>query len=201
MPRWEPDARGRLQASALQLFSERGYTSTTVEDIAAASGVTTRTFFRHYIDKREVLFGEAERFQQLFVDGLAIAPADASPFDAVGAALRAVGGALADGQQRARRRSRVIAAHTELRERELVKLASVASALAAALRGRGVPQPLAAVSAEAAVAAFRTAFDRWVADGETRSLPALLEEALAALRTFAAGQRHQAPEVPGVRSG
>ncbi len=173
-------------AAALELFGERGYTATTVEDIAAASGVTTRTFFRHFTDKREVLFGGSDVFQQLFVDGLAAVPEDAPPVDAVGAALQAVGATFTDRQERARQRSRVIAAHTELRERELVKLASVAAALATALRGRGVPEALAAVSAEAAVAVFRTAFDRWVADGEVRDLPTLLDEALTALRTFAA---------------
>src|SRR3954453_19859104 len=77
--RWEPDAQGRLQAAALELFEERGFEQTTVEDIATRAGLTKRTFFRHFADKREVLFGGGAEFQQVFVDSLAGAPPSGTP--------------------------------------------------------------------------------------------------------------------------
>src|SRR5690349_15711382 len=151
MTRWEPDARGRLAQAALELFDERGFEQTTVEDIAARAGLTKRTFFRYFADKREVLFGGGTEFRDAVVRGLAGAPADAAPIEAVTAGLAAAGTLLEDRRAFARRRQRVIAANAELQERELVKLASVAAALSSGLRERGVEEPEASVTAEAGV--------------------------------------------------
>jgi AcrR family transcriptional regulator len=184
--RWEPNARGRFEQAALDLFGERGFEQTTVEDIAARAGLTKRTFFRHFADKREVLFGAAGEFQQTFVDGLAGAPAAATPLEAVAVSLQA-GGELLEGRREfARRRQRVIAANAELRERELVKLARVAAALTDGLHARGVGEPEASLAAETAMAVFRVAFERWLAEAETRSLPEVVHESLDALRAVAA---------------
>ena len=186
MTRWEPNARGRLEEAALDLFDERGFDQTTVEDIATRAGLTKRTFFRYFADKREVLFGGGDEFQALFLDGLAAVPATAPPIEAVAASLEAVGDFFRDRRERARRRHGVIAANPELLERELVELAVVGAALAAALRERGVEEPAASVTAETAIAVFRTAFERWVAGGEDRELPELVHESLGALRAIAA---------------
>jgi AcrR family transcriptional regulator len=186
--RWEPNARGRLEQAALDLFGERGFEQTTVEDIATRAGLTKRTFFRHFADKREVLFGGGEDFKALFVDSLAAAPASAAPLEAVAVSLEAVGDAFRDRREFAGRRQLVIAANAELRERELVKLASVAAALAASLRERGVPEPAASVTAETAIAIFRNAFERWVAAPDERDLSALIRESLDALRAVTAGR-------------
>jgi AcrR family transcriptional regulator len=180
--RWEPDARGRLQRAALELFAERGFDQTTVEDIASRAGLTKRTFFRYFADKREVLFGGGDEFQALFVDGLAAAPATASPMEAVAASLEAAAPFFRDRHEGARQRHAVITANAELLERELVKLATVAAALAAGLRERGVEEPTASVAAETGIAVFRTAFERWVAGGGERELTELVREALDALR-------------------
>lgn len=187
MTRWEPDSRGRLEQAALELFSERGFEQTTVEDIAKRAGLTKRTVFRHFSDKREVLFGGTDEFKDLFLNGLASAPGSARPIDAIAVTLEAVGAALRDRREFARRRQAVIAATPALQERELVKLASVAAALASALRERGVPEPAASMTAETAVAVFRNAFERWAAPAEQRDLPALIHESLAALQAVAAG--------------
>jgi AcrR family transcriptional regulator len=184
--RWEPNARGRLEQAALDLFGERGFEQTTVEDIATRAGLTKRTFFRHYADKREVLFGAGAEFQQVFVDSLAAAPPSATPLEAVAISLQAGGEMLEGRRDFARRRQRVIAANPELRERELVKLASVAAALTEGLQERGVGEPAASLAAETAMAVFRVGFERWLADGETRSLPELLRESIDALRAVAA---------------
>src|SRR5580700_9322679 len=138
MGRWEPDSRGRLERAALALFGERGFENTTVAEIAARAGLTERTFFRYFADKREVLFWGASSLQELLVDRLASAPDSAAPMDAVAVALEAVAVSFEPRRDYARKRQAVIVAHAELQERELIKLASLASATADALRRRGV---------------------------------------------------------------
>src|SRR3954447_2281333 len=101
--RWEPDAQGRLQAAALELFEERGFEQTTVEDIATRAGLTKRTFFRHFADKREVLFGGGEDFRAVFVDTLAAVAPTVAPIDAVAVSLEAGGATLQDRLEFARR--------------------------------------------------------------------------------------------------
>ena len=130
MARWEPDSRGRLEQAALALFEERGFENTTVVEIAARAGLTERTFFRYFADKREVLFWGAGALQELLVAAVAGAPDRAPPIDAIAGALDAAGAMLQARRDSARRRQSVIAANAELRERELIKLASLASALA-----------------------------------------------------------------------
>jgi len=183
MGRWEPDAQGRLAQAAMELFAERGYEQTTVADIAARAGLTERTFFRHFADKREVLFPVGTWFRDLFVEAVEAAPQDATPLQAARLAVEAAAVELqeARGRDFAAARRRIVAANAELRERELSKLAEVAAAVAAAQRGRGVEEPLASLTAELALAAFRVAFDRWVADDEQRSLPQLVDESLAGI--------------------
>jgi AcrR family transcriptional regulator len=145
----------------MDLYLERGFEQTTVADIAQRAGLTARTFFRYFADKREVLFLGSASLQDAMVAALAAAPGSAAPIQAVAAALDAAAGVLPD-REYARRRQSVIAANAELRERELIKMASLAVALADGLRRRGVDDPAASLAAEAGVAVFRVAFERWV---------------------------------------
>src|SRR6201996_5140071 len=94
MARWEPDARGRLEKAAMELFQERGYVRTTVEEIAARAGLTERTFFRYFADKREVLFSGSKTLEKSIVDRIASAPREASPLDVVAAAFEGAGAEL-----------------------------------------------------------------------------------------------------------
>src|SRR3984885_2684010 len=130
MGRWQPNARGRLEQAALDLYGERGFQNTTVAEIAERAGLTERTFFRHFADKREVLFGGAGALQEVLVNCVANAPAASTPIDAVAVALQAAGTLLQERRQFALQRQSVIAANAELQERELIKLASLAAALA-----------------------------------------------------------------------
>jgi len=187
MARWEPDSRGRLEQAALALYGERGFEATTVAEIAERAGLTERTFFRHFADKREVLFGGAAMLQELLVSGVAGAPDAAAPIEAVLAALEAAGALLQERRAYARQRQMIIAASAELRERELIKLASLASALADALRRRGVSDPAASLTAEAGIAVFRVAFERWTQEGNQKDLPQLIRESLDELRVVTAG--------------
>ncbi len=184
MGRWQPNAQGRLAEAAMELFAERGYEGTTVAEIAARAGLTERTFFRHYADKREVLFDGGGQMQELLTGAAAGAPAGAEPIEAAAVALEAVSSVLDErrGREFARRRQAVIAANPELQERELGKLASWSHALAAALQERGAPPATANLVAEVALAVFRAAFERWVQAGEERDLEAIVRQALAELK-------------------
>jgi AcrR family transcriptional regulator len=193
MARWEPDSRGRLEQAALALYAERGYENTTVAEIAARAGLTERTFFRHFADKREVLFWGAAMLEELVVSAVEAAPESASPIDAITLALEATGPMFEERRDSARRRQRVIDANTELRERELIKLESLASALAGALRRRGVADPAATLTAEAGIAVFRVAFARWVSDRDSRDLPHHIRESLDELQAVTVGRSALAP--------
>jgi AcrR family transcriptional regulator len=198
MARWEPNARGRLEQAAFALYAERGFESTTVAEIAKRAGLTERTFFRHFADKREVLFS-GSTLEEALVDAVAAAPASLAPLDAVAEGLEA---AAADLQGReaaaarlhgkrprefARRRQAIITASAELRERELIKLASLADALAGALRRRGLEGPAATLLADVAITVFRLSYERWVEGRDRQAFPALIHSSLEQLRALAAG--------------
>src|SRR5580704_17327101 len=186
MSRWEPDAAGRLASAAMELYLERGFDETTVAEIAKRAGLTERTFFRHFADKREVLFAGAAMLQELVVNAVASAPASTAPIEAATAGVEAAGALLQERREYSRKRQSVIAANAELRERELIKLASLASAIAEALRGRGVRDPAASLAAEAAIAAFRIAFERWTGTTRGPDLPQLIHDSLDELKAVTA---------------
>ena len=188
MGRWEPNARGRLEQAAMELYVERGFEPTTVAEIARRAGLTERTFFRHFSDKREVLFAGAAALQDFLVTALAGAPDCAAPLDAVAAALEATGDLFQERRDYARQRQAVIAANAELRERELIKLASLASAMAGVLRQRGVTDRAASLAAEAGIAVFRIAFERWTKEASQADLPRCIRESLEELRAVTAGK-------------
>jgi AcrR family transcriptional regulator len=157
----------------MDLFSEHGFEPTTVAEIAERAGLTERTFFRHFADKREVLFSGSEVLVDALTTAIAAAPEATPPLDVVATALGAAADAFfADRHAFARRRQAVITANAELRERELIKMAWLATAVADALRARGVADLAATLAAETGVAVFKVAFERWVAEPDQRA-PAL----------------------------
>ena len=188
MGRWEPNARGRLEQAAIELYAERGFEQTTVAEIAERAGLTERTFFRHFADKREVLFGGVGDVTGLLVDAVAAASDSATPLEAVGAGLTAFATLLEEqrGRQFARKRQRIIASNDELRERELIKLATWATTLAGAVRARGVDEASAKLAGEVGIALFKTAFDRWVATSRGPTLAELIRETLDRLKALSA---------------
>jgi AcrR family transcriptional regulator len=186
MGRWQPDAVGRLAEAALTLFGERGFDNTTVADIAERAGLTKRTFFRYFADKREVLFLGSEWLEQLFIEAVGAAPASAAPLAAIAAALDAVADPFEERREFAARRQQIIAANPELQERELIKLDSLTRAVAEALRRRGVGDPAAILTAEAGISVFRVAFERWVDGANGRTLKEISRDSLEELRAVAA---------------
>ncbi|MDO3636989.1 TetR/AcrR family transcriptional regulator [Mycolicibacterium arseniciresistens] len=174
MVRWVPGTRERLQDAALDLFAARGYEQTTATDIAQAVGLTERTFFRHFSDKREVLFHGQQALTDAFLAGLDDAPPDASPIDLAVSALRSSSSFFDDERRpHSRKRQSVIDDNPALREREALKLVGLGRALGDALRDRGVDDMAADVAAQIAVMAFGIAFAHWIAEGERRSFEAI----------------------------
>ncbi|MCS0602001.1 TetR/AcrR family transcriptional regulator [Streptomyces sp. LP11] len=187
MARWQPDAPGRLAAAALDLFEENGYENTTVIEIAERAGLTKSTFFRHFPDKREVLFGGGT-VAGLLVEGIASAPPGAGPLDTVAEALDALGRTFftADHRDFSRRRQAVLNAHTELREREALKRIGLTASMIEALRHRGVPDLTARVAAQLGTLTWEIAFDQWIDAGNGEGFGPLARQALAEVRAAGA---------------
>jgi len=181
MGRWEPDAEGRLQEAAMALFRERGYAEVTVAEIAERAGLTKRTFFNHFADKREVLFAGSKIFEATVLDHLAEVDGDVDAVNAAVVALTRTALPLAGYGELGKARQDIIASSPELRERDLIKMTSLAAAIAEALRKRGVPERTATFAAQSAVAVFTTAFADWVTNSGT-DLETLMRQALADLR-------------------
>ncbi|KAA9150833.1 TetR family transcriptional regulator [Amycolatopsis acidicola] len=187
MGRWKPGAGDRLREAALSLYLERGFEQTMVADIAGRAGVTARTFFRYFADKREVLFDDSAALEEKSLAALDELPATTPALDAVAAVLDTVARLVGDDRELARKRQLVIMANADLRERELIKLTSLSAALATRLRQRGIGDIEASLAAETSIAVFRVAFSRWVTGVEDQDLPDLIRETWERLRTLAAG--------------
>jgi AcrR family transcriptional regulator len=178
--RWAPDARERLETAALDLFVENGYEETTVAQIADRAGLNRATFFRHFADKREVLFGGEELLAGLFADGIRAAAPDATITECLQAAFAAAGVAMTPRQRaKAAQRVRVLATNSEVQERGLLKHARIARSISAALRMRGADELTARLGAEVGLLAFSIAVERWLGADHDEPFPL---HAAAALR-------------------
>ncbi|MEA5360921.1 TetR family transcriptional regulator [Amycolatopsis sp., V23-08] len=182
MGRWEPNARERLQHAAMTLFLERDYAEVTVAEIAERAGVTKRTFFNHFTDKREVLFAGAQAFEDGVVRHLAETDDELEAIEAAVTALtRAGADLLSNYVEYARLRRTVIAASPELHERDLIKMSALATAITEGLAARREPGRTAAFAAQTAVIVFTAAYDDWAED-TTADFGALMRRSLESLR-------------------
>jgi AcrR family transcriptional regulator len=188
MSRWKPDAAGRLMTAAIALFDEHGYDETTVAEIAERAGLTKRTFFRYFADKREVLFGGSEELRHRWLEAVAAAPAGADPLTAATAGFDPVAAMFAERHEFARIRARIIAANPELQERELIKLQSLAGSIKTALVERGTPAVAAILAAQAALTVFHVAFARWAEQDDPAGFRQLMDVSLDELRSVTAPQ-------------
>jgi AcrR family transcriptional regulator len=177
--------RRRLQKAALELYRERGYDRTTTAEIAARAGVTERTFFRHFPDKREVLFDGEAAFHQALATAIAAAPGALAPMEVLLATFRSVETMLEDNRLFSGPAHEVIARTPALQERQLAKMASTIAAVAAALQRRGVEANLANLAAGTGMAVFGHAARSWF-DDPSLSLGLYLERAFAALHGLSA---------------
>jgi AcrR family transcriptional regulator len=185
--RWAPDARERLETAALDLFAENGYEETTVAQIADRAGLNRATFFRHFADKREVLFGGEDVLAGLFADAIRAASPDATLTECLQAAFAAAEAAMTP-QQRAKAAQRVlvVAANSELQERGLLKHARIARSINAALRERGADELTARLGAEVGMLAFTIAVERWMEADNDEPVPLHAAAALSDLQARAA---------------
>ena len=181
MPRSGNEARRRLRDATLELFQERGYDATTTAEIAARAGVTERTFFRHFADKREALFDGEDVFRAALTDGVLHAPQELGPMDAVLWAFRTVEPLLELNRAFSAPRQKIIARTPALQERVLTKTANLTHALAAALHRRGLAQDVAALAAQVGMAVLSHATEMWLSDPEA-GVGAHLARAYADLR-------------------
>lgn len=185
MPRSGEQARQRLQQAALELYLERGYDTTTAAQIAERAGVTERTFFRHFVDKREVLFDGEERVRDTLAHGVADAPGGLDPLAVLAHAFKGVIPLLEANRAFSQPRNQVIAVTPALRERALTKEAGLISALTAALVLRGLAARSAGLSAAVGMAAFTQATLSWF-DHPGTDLNEQLTTALADVRSLVA---------------
>jgi AcrR family transcriptional regulator len=187
MVRWEPGAAERLQKAALELFATRGFEQTTATEIAESVGLTERTFFRHFSDKREVLFHGQQLLADAFLAGVDAAPPEASPIEVVASALQSATSFFpAERRAHSRLRQSIIDQNPALQERERHKLASVATTVAGALRRRGVDEVAATLAAESGATVFAIAFTQWIREDEQRSLADIAAEVLRELLSLTA---------------
>jgi AcrR family transcriptional regulator len=189
MPRWEPDGFERLQNAALDLFAEQGFERTTVAEIAKRAGLSSRSFFNHFTDKREVLFGAgSERQREIIVREMAACPETLAPLDVVLRGMQAAADEMFEHRRDAViRRRQIIEANPDLQERELGKRVALTTAVADALQARGVDPEVALLTARIGVVVQQTAMQRWTTSPEeSRPLRELLTEALASVRTVLA---------------
>ena len=181
MAKQTSEARVRLQHAAVELFQEHGFDRTTAAEIAARAGVTERTFFRHFTDKREVLFDGQAVLTDALTAAIASAPAGSRPLDTLFHAFRSVTQLLEGNRSFAEPRQKVISAAPALQERELAKLEALSGALAHALKARAVPDLNAILAARAGVAAFAHATISWL-ESEKPGLAERLDLAERALK-------------------
>lgn len=181
MGRWEPDARGRLERAAFELYLEQGFDQTTVAQITHRAGLTTRTFFRHFADKRDVLFVGQGELRERVAKTIAAAPPAWSAVKAGASGLNIAAAALQMRREDAADRRALIRSTPELRERELIMYAAMAETVAEALTGRGLENRAARVTAAVILAAFQVAFEYW-GDHPDRELPQLVNETLDELK-------------------
>lgn len=182
MPRWEPDARQRLETAALELFAERGYDGTTVADIAERAGLMKRSFFRYFRDKREVLFGGTDGLVARLRAGVGDAPAGDPPWQVLLGALAASASLFPADRSLAHRRQSVIAANPELREREVLKVAVLEDVLRDLLAERGVPPRQAAYLVRLALTVYEQAFTQWMEPGARATFERCVADADAELQ-------------------
>ena len=165
MPRDGEKVRRLLQRAALELYGERGYEETTAAEIAAKAGVTERTFFRHFADKREVLFDGETALADVLSRAVLEAPPEIGPWEALFHAFRSAEHLFVENRPFAEPRHRVIESSPALQERALAKTRSLTTALTSALRERGVAVHVATLAAQLGMAALSHAVACWFDDG------------------------------------
>lgn len=187
MPRWEHGTEERLKQAAMELFEEQGFPNTSAVQIAKHARVTTRTFFRYFADKQEILFADADALCAALVEALLQAADVAEPLQAVTATLAGFNWEGLASRESHRRRDTMIASNPELLERELIKQQQMADEFSSALRQRGIDPGIADVAARVGIQVFRTAYRQWLQADDNGDLPTMTETVMSLLATIVPG--------------
>jgi len=183
MGRWEAGAAERLARAAFELFAEQGFAATTVPQITARAGLTTRTFFRHFADKREVLFGFDQELPAVVAQLMAAAPAGLTPMEVILQGLTSVAANQLDGQLNYLKMHRaIVRSDAGLQEREGQKNAVLSEAVRRGFLDRGLDEVHATVTAQLTVTVFNVSVTRWLDENGARPLPELLHDTLAVVQ-------------------
>lgn len=183
MTRWQPGAEGRLKDAALELFTEKGFAETTVPEIAARAGLTTRTFFRHFADKREVLF-DGDEIPRFARDLMARAPLSVDPWTLIIDGLRTTAEARFEGRRDYVRQWRTIVLSDDgLFERDLLKRAAICAAVREGFLQRGLESTTAAMIAETATAVLFVSIERWLELDDDQTLFELIMDTLQSMHS------------------
>ena len=181
-----------MEHAAIELFVEQGFAETTVPQITARAGLTTRTFFRHFADKREALFAVEEELPALVARLMADAPASLGPMGVIAWGLETVAATRFEGLLGyLRTRDAIIQSDEGLRERELRKLSVLSEAIRVGFLNRGVDELTSTLAAQVAVTVFDVAMGRWLDPKNQRDLAELIRETLGALRSVTADSAEQ----------
>ncbi|MBB4005578.1 TetR/AcrR family transcriptional regulator [Aurantimonas endophytica] len=178
------NARERFESAAYALFQDHGYAETTVPQIAAKAGLTERTFYRYFSDKREVMFWRADAHRSAIMKEIMNAPVGLHPLDVVAGSFSAIAPFIDGHRPIVKLRQSLISAYVELHERELMKLHNLALAIDSGLQQRGIQPSFSRVLAEIGAAVFKVALQNWRAD-EAKS--GFVHHVQAASREFQAG--------------
>jgi len=173
-----------MMRGALELFAEQGFEKTTALEVAERAGVTERTFYRYFADKREVLFSASGDLQDAIVAAIGSAPASQDPLGIVVAAMEIGVAPLEENRPYSQARAKVITENASLQERELLKLHTLAHASSTALRARGVPPLTADVAAESAVTMFKIGFETWISNDTAGTFAQCIRSSFDQLRTL-----------------
>jgi AcrR family transcriptional regulator len=186
MARWAADAAGRLHNAALELFIENGFAATTVPQITERAGLTTRSFFRYFADKREVLFTGEDELPAVVAEMFDQADLEQTPMEIVHHGLRnVVTPRLKSFRNELLVRRQIVHSDDGLRERELRKLAILHSAATAALIRRGLTPLDAEIMGRLAVTIYDTTLELWLAQDAPDSLDAILDSVVEAVGRIA----------------
>jgi AcrR family transcriptional regulator len=200
MPRWEHGSEERMKQAAMELFEEQGFDETSAVQISQRARVTTRTFFRYFPDKEEILFADANALNEALVQELLLAPEITNPLEAVTRTLAGYDWGRLGSRERLRRRSQMIASNPRLLERDLIKQHQMADGFRRALGERGIDPDIAELAARTGSQIFRTAYRKWLESEDETDLTVITDTVTALLATIVpSGRSPRGRRAPAAR--
>src|SRR5262245_1300457 len=193
--------RGAIWDAAVDLFAATGFEQTTIEDIAQAAGVSTRTFFRYFASKNDLMGQGMVKYRAMLSDAIESAPKDAAPLDVVRHTVQQVA-IEAAAQPRTRQIVQIANRSVAAREAQLSRRAEVEDGVTEAYAARWrrttrdemTPRLLTGLTLTILDVTFR----EWSKHRDT-NIVNITEQVLAAVTTFAGHSSQAGRRGPGSR--